>query len=238
MRLIAHRGASASLPENTLPAFEAAVAARAEAIEFDARLTADGAVVIMHDDDVSSTTDGTGRISQLTLSEVRRLNAGIKHASEATVPALEEVLAALAGRIPLVVELKGALSESGYLSAVRVAEAAAPMLREVPGLVVSSFEPEATAAMRALVPGVATAITSGHGVDPMWALDIARAVGHVECHIPVGMADESFVSAAHAAGVAVVCWTVNEPSVLDAMSAIGVDGVFTDDPARLRASLT
>src|SRR5687768_13336705 len=120
MRLIAHRGASAVAPENTLPAFSEAIRAGADAIEFDVRLTADGSVVVMHDDDVSRTTDGDGFVSKLSLAQVRSLNAAARHPSwggTEQVPTLEEVLAVVAGHVPVVIELKGALDGERYVSA-------------------------------------------------------------------------------------------------------------------------
>src|SRR5438445_10692014 len=96
--VVAHRGDSARHSENTLPAFEAAVRAGADAIELDVRLTADGHAVVSHDADVARTTDGAGPISGLTLDELRRLNAG-REGEPAGIPTLQEVLGALAGRI-------------------------------------------------------------------------------------------------------------------------------------------
>src|SRR5438132_12637759 len=90
--VIAHRGASAIEAENTLPAFEAAIAAGADAVELDVRTTADGVVVVMHDADVSRMTDGIGLVHDLRLEELKRLRVRTAAGGETAVPTLEEVL--------------------------------------------------------------------------------------------------------------------------------------------------
>lgn len=220
-----------------MAAFEEALRCGADGVEFDARLTSDGALVVMHDDDVSRTTDRPGRISAMTLSEVRALNAGARWSdTRASVPTVQEVLDLLRGRVQVVLELKGALTEDGYMPAEPVARAVAPLLQGYPNVVVSSFDPFATAAMRVLAPEIATGVTLFHGMQNQWALRTAIDVGHVECHIPQAQVDEAFVTEAHAAGRAVLCWTVNEAERLAELMAMGVDGVFTDDPGGLRAA--
>ena len=86
--VVAHRGASGVLPENTIPAFEHAIELGADMLEFDVRLTADGNTVVIHDPTVDRTTDGTGAISTMTLAQVRALDAG----NGAKIPTLDEVL--------------------------------------------------------------------------------------------------------------------------------------------------
>jgi glycerophosphoryl diester phosphodiesterase len=99
---IAHRGEAKLAPENTLAAFDLAMDEGAKSIEMDVRMTADGCLVLMHDDDVSRTTDGTGRISEMTLDEVKALrikpNAWMSVHEEQEVPTLEEALLMINGR--------------------------------------------------------------------------------------------------------------------------------------------
>ncbi len=241
MRLIAHRGASGVAPENTLPAFEEAIRAGADAVEFDVRLTADGSVVVMHDDDVSRTTDGEGSVSKLSAAQLRALDAAARHPTWGVpekVPTLQEVLALIGDRVPVVIELKGALDGQRYISAALVAEAIAPMIASIERVLVSSFEPQATEALRRLLPSVPTAVTSFHGVDPTWALELAMQRGDIECHIPRAVVTPGFVARAHDVGIAVLCWTVNEPDDVRTMRAMGMDGIFTDHPAAARAALS
>ncbi len=108
--LCAHRGAMATHPENTLPAFRAAIDAGAHMIEFDVALTADNKLVVIHDATVDRTTDGTGRVNDFTLPEIRRLDAGSWKSEEFTgerIPTLDEVLEMMPVNIWLNVHLKG-----------------------------------------------------------------------------------------------------------------------------------
>src|SRR5207249_2923525 len=104
--VVAHRGASATYPENTLESFEGAVESGADVVELDVRMTADGALVILHDADLSIATDGTGFVHERTLQEVKRLDAGVRLGRRAEVPTLEEVLTALSGRVGVNLEIK------------------------------------------------------------------------------------------------------------------------------------
>src|SRR5947208_14930169 len=94
VRVIAHRGASARAPENTPAAFRAALEDGADGVELDARLTADDVVVVMHDDDLARTTNGTGRVSEMSFEQLRALLVG----GSERIPTLEEVLALVGGR--------------------------------------------------------------------------------------------------------------------------------------------
>ncbi|HEV8663384.1 MAG TPA: glycerophosphodiester phosphodiesterase family protein, partial [Candidatus Methylomirabilis sp.] len=106
---IAHRGASADAPENTLPAFEAALAAGADALELDVHLAADGAIVVIHDITLARTTSGRGFVGRHTLADLKRLDAGSWFGARfagTAIPTLEEVVTLARGRARLFVELK------------------------------------------------------------------------------------------------------------------------------------
>ena len=108
--LCAHRGCQDTHPENTLPAFRQAIALGAQMIEFDIQLTKDSALVIMHDVTVDRTTNGTGKVSELTLAQIRRLDAGMKkgaHFAHTPVPTFEETLAIMPRNVWLNCHLKG-----------------------------------------------------------------------------------------------------------------------------------
>ena len=120
----AHRGAMVSHPENTLPAFQAAIRLGAHMIEFDVQRCKDGELVIMHDATVDRTTNGTGRVSDLTLAELKALDAGIKHGREfegVTIPTLDETLAVMPHNIWLNVHLRGD-AEDGARTASKIVE--------------------------------------------------------------------------------------------------------------------
>src|SRR5689334_1368143 len=112
--VVAHRGASSTEPENTLAAFEAAVRAGADVVEFDVRLTADGVPVVLHDASVDATTDGRGLVHTLSLAEVKRLDAGHGRATRAEVPTLAEALGLLSGRAAVDVEIKNLPGEAAF----------------------------------------------------------------------------------------------------------------------------
>src|SRR5512135_2653183 len=106
--VLAHRGASLHAPENTLAAFTLAADQGADGIELDVKLTRDGSIVVMHDATVDRTTTGHGRVSDLTLSEIKALDAGSNFEpqfAQERVPLLEEVFAAVAGRLMINIEL-------------------------------------------------------------------------------------------------------------------------------------
>jgi len=108
--LCAHRGAMETHPENTIPAFRAAIDAGAQMIEFDVWLTKDNQMVIIHDPTVDRTTNGTGKVTDLTLEEIKKLDAGSWKSPEFTgekIPALEETLAIMPYNIWLNVHIKG-----------------------------------------------------------------------------------------------------------------------------------
>jgi glycerophosphoryl diester phosphodiesterase len=109
LQIIAHRGASGIAPENTMPAFEAAVAAKADYIELDVHLSKDNVVIVMHDYSVDRTTNGTGLIAELDSDYIETLDAGEKFGAQfkgTKVPFLEEVIQTINGRTKLLIEIK------------------------------------------------------------------------------------------------------------------------------------
>jgi glycerophosphoryl diester phosphodiesterase len=146
----AHRGASSSYPENTVPAFQAAAKLGAQMIEFDVWLTRDGQAVIMHDPSVNRTTDGHGKIAELTLAEIRALDAGGKKGSQfkgLKVPTLEEALAVMPTNVWLNVHLKEGAA------AARIAAAALKQTHRLHQAVLACTAPAAAAA-RSVAPEI------------------------------------------------------------------------------------
>ncbi|MBP3927486.1 MAG: hypothetical protein J6D13_09995 [Clostridium sp.] len=113
-RFCAHRGLSALMPENTLPAFAAAYALGADEIEFDIRLTKDGRLIVSHDDSLERISDGTGCLRDFTLKELKELNAGAKKGWVVPFCTAEEVFQQLAGKLVFNIHLKEH-GEDGYL---------------------------------------------------------------------------------------------------------------------------
>lgn len=234
--IVAHRGAPTTRPENTLPSFETALGLGAPVVELDVRLTADRVAVVMHDPDVSRTTGGAGFVHELSAEQVAALNAGTPDAP-ARVPTLAEVLELVSGRAGVALEIKNIPGEPGYEPQDEsiVAAALAEVERvgfEGPVLVLS-FNPRSIAAARAIGSGVATGFLTIDLVDPDEALATAVRAGH-DFVLPgsraLGPAGEGFVERAHARGIRVGTWTVDDPAGVEAFLAMGVDAIASNDP--------
>lgn len=240
--IVAHRGASSTHPENTLAAFGAAVELGARVVELDVRLTADGVVVVMHDADISRTTDGTGLVHELASDRLVELNAGTPEAPE-PVPTLGQALELLSGKAAVAVEIKNLPGDPGYADDERVVEATHAEIRrtgfEGPVLVLS-FNPRSIAASKELAPDVPTGFLTTELVPPPEALDHAVRAGHdfvlpgTRSLIPAG---PSFVEDAHAAGLRVGTWTVDDPGTVRMLLDRGVDAIASNDPAMALAVL-
>lgn len=226
--VIAHRGASAHRPENTLPAFELAIAQRADMIETDLHRTRDGAIVITHDEDLSG-LGGCGEIAGATLAEIRALDAG----GGEIVPTLDEILDRFGPRIAFNLELKRATDadydglEAQALDAVKT--------RGLLGRTLwSSFYDTVLARLRALAPEarVGLLISSRY---PIRILERARELGAEAIHPEASVVSEALVEEAHEAGLAVHVFTVDDRAQMQRLLALGVDGLFTNHPDRLRA---
>lgn len=202
-------------PENTLRSFVRAEQAGMDAIELDLHLSKDGALVVMHDAEVDRTTDGRGAIADLTLAELRGLDAG----QGERVPLFEEVLDAV--RSPLQAEIKDAAAARALADVMH--------RRDLAGRVeVSSFHDEAVAEIASLVPGVRTAlIASRYGID---VVDRAKAVGAATLALNIRRLTLETVERAHARGLRVIGWVVNTQDHLRLVRALELDGATTDYP--------
>jgi glycerophosphoryl diester phosphodiesterase len=230
--VVAHRGASIEHPENTIEAFEAAIDSGADAVEFDVRMTADGHAVVMHDPDVSRTTDGTGLVSAMTLEEIRALG----------VPTLGEALACLSGRAAADIEIKNLPGEPGFTPDREAAvEATLDALDAVafPGeVIVSSFNPASIAHSLALRPDVPTGLLTEYEVDAEEALVRARSQGHpwvLPFVLKVLEAGDGFADRVHAGGGLLGVWIADDPETARKLFELGVDAVATNDPRAIVA---
>lgn len=226
--VIAHRGASAERAENTLPAYELAVAQGADAIEIDLHRTRDGHVVVTHDEDLAG-LGGRGEIADATLAEVRELDAG----GGARIPLLEEVLDAFGERIAFNLEIKRPRRGPypGLEEAV-VAEVTRRGLLD--RTLFSCFYDPVLATLRRVAPRVRIGLLVSRRY-PDGALGRARALGAEALHPEAPLVDAAGVEAAHAAGLAVYPFTVDDPGAMARMLDLGVDGLFTNVPGRMRA---
>jgi glycerophosphoryl diester phosphodiesterase len=235
--VVAHRGASVEQPENTIEAFEAAIDAGADAVEFDVRMTADGVPVVMHDPDVSRTTDGTGLVSELTLDEIRKLRIGLPGGGAAGVPTLEEALECLAGRAAADIEIKNLPGEPGFTSDREPAvEATLDALDRVgfPGqVIVSSFNPASIAHSRRVRPDVPTGLLTEYEVEASAALARAAADGHpwvLPFVVEVLEAGDGFADRVRSGGALLGVWIADDPETARRLFELGSDAVATNDP--------
>lgn len=239
--VVAHRGASVEAPENTLAAFDLAVALGAGAVEFDVRVTADDNAVVVHDATLERTTDGTGLVRDLTLVEIRRLRAGRDGADR--VPTLDEVLRLLSGRAAADVEIKNVPGEPDFdpdrERAVELVHEALDAVAFVGDVIVSSFNPLSLAASRRLRPEVATGLLTAQDVDSAAAISFAASQGHRWALPYIGRlrdAPEHAAAAAHDRGLLLGTWLTDDPAEARALFDAGVDAVATNDPRRVVAA--
>jgi glycerophosphoryl diester phosphodiesterase len=237
LAVVAHRGASATFPENTLEAFEGAIAARADVVELDVRLTSDGVPVILHDVDVGARTNGSGFVHTLTLAEVKRLDASGGTGGRVEVPTLAEALEVLSGRAGVNIEVKNLPGEPSFDSPSEAAAEATVRTLEGAGfrgtVLVSSFNWLSIERIREIEPDLPTGFLSTAAVDAGAALVYVLSRGHafVLPQAPALIeAGEEFVARAHGQGVMVGTWTVDDPDAVERLFSWGVDAVATNAP--------
>ncbi len=231
--VIAHRGASAVAPENTMAAFRRAQAMGADCIETDLHLSRDGRLVIVHDATLERTTNGSGPVKNHTLAELRELDAGRWFGEDFAgerLPTIDELLEfAGPADLSLYLEIKGGAGygvERAVISALRGR-------KESKAAVVLCFDPSVLDRIhqldRLLMTGLLFDSDPAENVREAVRVG-ARQIGpRGDCITPELIAD------AHRRGLKVVAWTINEPAQMRALASAGVDGIITNHPDRLAA---
>jgi len=228
--VIAHRGASAHRPENTLPAYALAVEHDADMIEIDLHRTRDGVLVVTHDEELSG-LGGRGEIAEASLAEVRALDAG----DGERIPTLDEVLDRFGERIPFNLEIKRGTAHD-YAGIEEQALEAVVERGLLARTLFSSFYDPVLARLRALSPDVRIALLLSRKL-PHRALERAAALGAEAINPEAVVATPALIEAAHAAGLDVHVFTVDAEAELRRFVGLGVDGLFTNHPDRLRRLL-
>lgn len=233
--IVAHRGASGHAPENTMVAFERALALRADALECDVHPTKDGQLVVMHDFMLNRTTNGSGLIMQHTLAEIQQLDAGSWFAPgfrDARVPILAELLAWAKGRTNLVIEIK-----QGPVFYPQIEQLLAQTLADAGwqrGVLVISFDHVALARFKEHAPHIPTGtLYAARTHDPA---RFARDVGAEVLAPHWALLTRAEVEAAHAAGLLIAPWGGAEQDYRH-LFTIGVDAAIADFPDRARLLL-
>jgi len=233
--IIAHRGASGHAPENTMAAFERAVALGAQFIETDLHLTRDARFVAIHDKTLERTTNGKGAVRDFTLAELRGLDAGMwfdRQFMGQRIPTLEEILEfARQHDVVFYLEIK-------YDSAWGMHHALAAALGG-PGnaarTIVISFDPSTLTALRRLDASIMMGLlVEGENRD---FVKSALDVGARQLCPRADLITRELGDQAHCSDLHVVTWTVNEAAKMNSAINAGVDGIMTDLPDRLRATI-
>ncbi len=238
-RLLAHRGASAVAPENTLAAFRAAARAGARWVEFDVRLARCGTPVVFHDDTLDRLTDGTGPLAARDVAALKRLDAGVRFGpafAGERIPTLAEALAEC-GALGLGanIEIKPNPGEARRTARAALAalEAGPPGLRG--RALFSSFETAALEVLRDEGGAWPRGLLLNR-FDGPWRKDAAR-LGCVSVHPRETALDgPARVDAIRAEGLAALAFAVNDPARAAELFRWGVAAIFTDDPAALAAA--
>lgn len=247
---IGHRGCAGEAPENTLPSFERALAEGAAILESDVHVTRDGIPVLLHDDDLDRTTDGSGPVCELDFVELARLDAGYRFTTDGgssfpyrgkgiRVPSLEQALAAFPGarfNLELKLERPGLVEHS--LDAIRSAGRESLTL-------VTAGDDALMVALRAQI--VSSGIRVAQGASTADILGFLRSLdggapppGPMALQIPAEfagrpLATPELIAHAHRHDVQVHVWTVNDPAEMARLLDLGVDGLISDFPGRVAA---
>lgn len=238
--IFAHRGASAHAPENTLAAFHLALTHNADAFELDAKLSADGHVVVIHDQTVDRTTDSHGEVNKMTLAALRELDAGsffdIAFHGE-RIPTLDQVFEIFGHQTLINVELTNYASISDDLPK-RVVDLVKRHRLEK-NILFSSFNRRALITAYRLLPEVPIGLLTQPGRRGWWARSWLGRMS-IPCealHPEKTDVNQKLVVSLHKQGRRINVWTVNKPDDIRRLCALGVDGIFTDDPRLARQVL-
>ena len=239
--VIGHRGNRAHAPENTIESFAQAVAAGADAIEFDVHVSADGIPVVHHDPTLDRTTDGSGEIARLTWTALRRVDAGAKFTKDGKnfpyrgaghrIPRFEEVVEAFPST-PLLIEIKAPLASVEVRRIIEERKAAERVL-------VDSFRPGALTVFRnsgipvgASRDGIARILRESLGGKPLGQPEFSAMCTPLSYYgfpLPV----KRFARVARGYDVRVHVWTVNDVKVARELWNAGVNGIISDEPGRM-----
>jgi len=238
--IIAHRGASAVAPQNTLAAFEQAMALGADGVEFDVHLSSDGIPVVIHDFAVDATTNGHGMVREMALAELKTLDAGVSFSQDFVgerIPTLAEVFACLRHRDTLLnVEVK-----STGLANTGLEDAVIALIREygmADCIIFSSFNPVTLWRLKRLAPYIPAGLLYSMDMPlPLRQAWFAVWFKHEARHPHHAMVNADYMEWAGRRGYMVNTWTVDQPDEMQRLIALGVGSIITNVPDVLRQVL-
>ncbi|WP_428993713.1 glycerophosphodiester phosphodiesterase [Brevibacillus choshinensis] len=231
---IAHRGASGYAPENTMAAFRKAVKMKADYIEIDVQATKDGKLVVIHDNTVDRTTDGTGKVSSFTLDEIRQLDAGSFFGPDFAgerIPTFDEVLDEFRGKTGILIELKSPELYPGIEE--QVAAALSERNMDKPAnekIIVQSFNFDSIKTFHELLPAVPVGVLTSNKND-LTDEKLAEFATYADYVNPTQkLVTEELVNRIHDLGMQISVWTVRKPEEVEPLLKAGVDDIITDYP--------
>jgi glycerophosphoryl diester phosphodiesterase len=229
--ILAHRGDKNHAPENTLASFAQALQKGADGIELDAKLTADGHVIVIHDAVVDRTTNGKGRVASLSLEDIRKLDAG-KWFNEkfagTKVPLLEEVFEIVGKDKIINIELKNYLASRVLMT--KVCELIKRHNNQSQ-ILFSSFFPSTLKIAAQILPEVPRGLLAMRGFLGVWARSFGFMFGDYQAMHPyISSVNKQQVQRVHRINRRVIVWTANTPEEINQLKEWGVDGIITDDP--------
>ena len=235
-QIVAHKGNSGPMPENTLIAINSAIDLGVDMVEVDVRLTKDGIPVLIHNERVDATTSGTGFVKDFKWEELMQLDAGSWRGSEfagQSVRSLEEVLRLTAGRVALNLDVK--VPEAAEPTAIAALEAGASS-----SVVISGCNENSVRKVRRLDSGIPTLLNLDDllaGISPADApsvarasIDAARELGAIAINVPHFLVDTELVEQAKSVGIGVSAFTVDDENRFSGLIDTGVDSITTNWP--------
>lgn len=226
--VFAHRGASKYAPENTLSSFKLAQDMNADGVELDVHLSRDSQLIVMHDSNVSRTTNGHGQISKMNLGKIRKLDAGIKfdqHFRGEKVPILDEVVSTLDSKTLFNIEIKKYLRANGIVK--RVVE----LIRRnklQDRAIITSFSPLTLRKAKKIDEKICVGLTLLPFFRFAWLANFVPGLDAVSAH--QSSISVRFVKKMHSRDIKVFAWTLNEKWAVKKMISYGVDAIITDAP--------
>lgn len=231
---VAHRGATGYAPENTIAAFDLAVDMKADYIEIDVQRSKDGELVLIHDTTVDRTTDGTGKVGDLTFEQLRSLDAGSWKGEQFAgelIPTFEEILDRYHGKIGILIELKAPELYPGIEE--QVAEVLKERNLDKPQnekIIIQSFNFESVKRVDQLLPKVPVGVLTSNRADT--TLEALQEFStYADWFNPsYGIVTEELVNRVHSQGMQIGSWTVRSQEAADFLFEMGVDAIISDYP--------
>ena len=228
MLRIGHRGACGYAPENTLKSFQKAIDLGVDMIELDVQLCKSGELIVMHDDTVNRTTDGSGFVKKIKLKNLKKLDAG----EEERIPTLEEILNLVDRRVKVNIELKGPKTAKPVMKLIE--EYVKKKRWNLDDFIISSFSRRELKKARSINPLIQIGfLISRFQLLDHWWLSFAKKIRANFIGPSLKITSKRLIRKAHKHGLRVYIWTVNESKDIERMRKWEADGVFSNFPDKI-----